>query len=109
MNYYPYRTITTQDDTLIEVKSKSKFPTNRNDWRWLLPEVVPKLQELHKKGYVIVIFTNQAGIEKKNTNEEHIMGKIDDLSAEVSCHYTLQLDSQPVWCSHRCIYSRWYK
>ena len=71
------------DSTLIVPKSGAKFPKGRKDWVWWNPSVVKKLAEKNKAGFKIVIFTNQAGIEKKNQKGEDIMGKILDLSAEV--------------------------
>eukprot|EP01116_Phalansterium_solitarium_P020679 TRINITY_DN6162_c0_g1_i1.p2 TRINITY_DN6162_c0_g1~~TRINITY_DN6162_c0_g1_i1.p2 ORF type:complete len:430 (+),score=197.27 TRINITY_DN6162_c0_g1_i1:76-1365(+) len=71
------------DDTLVTPKSGAKFPKGRADWRWLFPEVVPKLKELNTQGYKVVVFTNQAGIEKKNVKASDIEGKILDLAAEL--------------------------
>eukprot|EP01117_Protostelium_nocturnum_P017879 TRINITY_DN735_c0_g1_i1.p1 TRINITY_DN735_c0_g1~~TRINITY_DN735_c0_g1_i1.p1 ORF type:complete len:534 (-),score=229.98 TRINITY_DN735_c0_g1_i1:52-1653(-) len=74
------------DGTLVNPKNpKAKFPTGRNDWTWILADglVKSKLQEAHKDGYKIVIFTNQAGIEKGKTQRNHIEGKILDLSVEL--------------------------
>lgn len=72
------------DHTLIYPKSGAKFAKNRNDWAWLYPDVPKKLKELHdKEGYKVVIFTNQAGIEKKNTSAKDITNKILDLQQEL--------------------------
>jgi bifunctional polynucleotide phosphatase/kinase len=71
------------DDTLVTPKSKAKFASGRNDWRWLFDEVVPKLKEIHKDGWNIVIFTNQAGVEKGKTRIDDITGKILDLAEEL--------------------------
>jgi histidinol phosphatase-like enzyme len=49
----------------------------------LFDEVKPKLIELNKDGWNIVIFTNQAGVEKGKTRIDDITGKILDLSEEV--------------------------
>uniref|UniRef100_A0A7S0DTA9 Uncharacterized protein n=1 Tax=Amorphochlora amoebiformis TaxID=1561963 RepID=A0A7S0DTA9_9EUKA len=62
------------DGTLIEPKSGSKFARNRTDWRWLFDNVPTKLKGLYNAGYKIVIFTNQAGIEKSRTNASDIQG-----------------------------------
>lgn len=50
------------DGTLIETKSGHKFPTGADDWQWI-PQypVMKRLQDLHEKGYQIIIVTNQAG------------------------------------------------
>jgi DNA 3'-phosphatase len=72
------------DGTLIVPKSQSKYPSVRSDWKWLFPEVKTKLQQLHNEGWKIVIFSNQAGVEKGHENLNHITGKIIDLASEVS-------------------------
>eukprot|EP00760_Papus_ankaliazontas_P007166 PhM_4_TR13293/c0_g1_i1/m.92133/K08073/PNKP; bifunctional polynucleotide phosphatase/kinase len=52
------------DDTLVTPKSGNKFAKNADDWRWLCPEVPIKLRGLVAAGYVVVIFSNQAGVGK---------------------------------------------
>lgn len=47
------------DGTLITTKSGAKFPKDKNDWKWLTPDVPKKLKQLDN----IVIFTNQAGLK----------------------------------------------
>jgi histidinol phosphatase-like enzyme len=42
------------------------------------------LQQLHSEGWKIVIFSNQAGVEKGHENLNHVSGKIIDLATEVS-------------------------
>lgn len=61
------------DGTLINPKSGAKFPKNRSDWVWFHDSVVPKLRKLHSDGHRIVIFTNQAGVEKKQVDERDLM------------------------------------
>lgn len=72
------------DDTLVTPASGAVFAKSRTDWKWLCPEVVPKLLELHAAGYRIVIFTNQSGIGGKGWDEgkaNDIRGKIVDISS----------------------------
>ena len=72
-----------KDGTLIDTKSKAKFAKGRKDWQWYLDEIPEKLKELHKDGYKIVIFTNQAGVEKKHVKLSDLKGKIQDIISEV--------------------------
>ena len=45
-----------------------KFPIDSDDWCWLYPEVKKELLNLYQdKTFVIVIFTNQQGLEKGKT------------------------------------------
>jgi len=68
------------DSTIIKTKSGRKFPTNKDDWEFLFPEVEPKLKQLYTDGYKIVIFTNQGGISKGNQNAKDIQDKIVNIS-----------------------------
>jgi len=68
------------DDTLITPKSGQKFPKNREDWKFKFDEVEEKLKKLNEDGYKIVIFSNQAGIEKKKQKASDIKGKIWDIA-----------------------------
>ena len=53
------------DGTLITTKSKRRFPKDKDDWKLLNEMVALKLQNLHKGGYTIVVFTNQKNLEKR--------------------------------------------
>jgi len=66
-------------------KVEQNFQKNRKDWKWLLDGSVvqEKLKELKENGYKVVIFTNQAGIEKKNQKLEDLTGKILDVCKEL--------------------------
>jgi bifunctional polynucleotide phosphatase/kinase len=51
------------DDTLIMPKSGAVFAKSSLDWKWLIDGVPEKLAQAHRDGFVIVVFTNQAGIK----------------------------------------------
>ncbi|CAF1149614.1 unnamed protein product [Rotaria magnacalcarata] len=72
------------DSTLINVKSGAKFAKNHADWVWWHQTVPKKLAELHKEGYRLIIFTNQAGIEKQHTKLDDIKRKCEKLIEEIS-------------------------
>jgi len=72
------------DSTLIEPKSGAKWPKSRVDWKWWKSVVPTRLKEWYNKGYKIVIFTNQGGIEKKKQELKHITGKILDITEKLS-------------------------
>eukprot|EP01127_Copromyxa_protea_P014627 TRINITY_DN4114_c0_g1_i1.p1 TRINITY_DN4114_c0_g1~~TRINITY_DN4114_c0_g1_i1.p1 ORF type:complete len:728 (+),score=176.83 TRINITY_DN4114_c0_g1_i1:2-2185(+) len=67
------------DGTLILTKSGKVHPTGREDWMWWAPDVKAKLVKLIETGYKIVIFTNQAGLEKGTGNSKTLPGKILDI------------------------------
>ena len=64
------------DHTLIIPKSGKKFPIDRNDWRWWNKCIPRKLIKLYSQGYKIVIFTNQAGIEKGKLDKREFTRKV---------------------------------
>lgn len=80
------------DDTLITTKLGQVFSEGRGDWKWLHPTVPAKLKDLVQRGFRIVIFTNQGGINTKGTADDakakEIMGKIDDISVELDLPLT---------------------
>ena len=67
------------DGTLITTKSGRVFPVDNNDWKIIFPEVPKKLQSMSKKGYKIVIFTNQAGIESGKQTVTGVQTKINNI------------------------------
>jgi bifunctional polynucleotide phosphatase/kinase len=71
------------DGTLIVPKNQTKYPSGPTDWKWLFPGVKTKLQQLHADGWKVVIFSNQAGIEKGRERLDHVTGKIIDISQEL--------------------------
>jgi bifunctional polynucleotide phosphatase/kinase len=68
------------DDTIITRKSGAKFPKDAYDWLLLNDKVGPKIKELSDDGYKIVIFTNQAGIQKGHTKASDIKTKVQDIA-----------------------------
>jgi len=47
------------DWTLVKPKSGGTFPKNEEDWQWLRSSVPAKIEEYYKKGFCIIVFTNQ--------------------------------------------------
>lgn len=56
------------DDTLIKTKSGKEFPEDADDWEWFAPNVIDILSDYSKKGYNIVIISNQDGVCKGKVN-----------------------------------------
>lgn len=71
------------DDTIITRKSGAKFPKDANDWLFLNDKVSPKIKELSDAGYKIVIFTNQAGIQKGHTKAQDIKTKVQNIAKDL--------------------------
>ena len=49
-------------------------------WDECVPE---KLRQLHKDGYRVIFFTNQAGIEKLKVKPEELTNKIEAIIKEI--------------------------
>ena len=63
------------DKTLVTPKSASRFPKDKDDWKWLRDNVVNVVHDYYKKGFSIVIFTNQSKLWKKD-QIEHVLNSI---------------------------------
>ncbi|KAL1383230.1 polynucleotide kinase 3 phosphatase-domain-containing protein [Phyllosticta capitalensis] len=50
------------DGTLITPASGNKFGRDASDWKWWNSGVPTTLRELHEKGYLVAIVSNQSGI-----------------------------------------------
>jgi DNA 3'-phosphatase len=71
------------DMTLIKTKSKKKYSNDPNDWEWCYPNVIDKLVDCHKNDYIIVIVTNQAGIQNSNHNLKIFYEKIQNIHNDI--------------------------
>lgn len=67
------------DGTLIKTKSGNRFPKDYYDWELNGNNVIKKLKELHSKKFKIVIFTNQAGIGRKQVKLGDFKRKIESI------------------------------
>lgn len=65
------------DGTITMTKSGKVFPTDYDDWQIAFHQVPAKLKELHKSGFKIVFFTNQAGMTKGKTDPEQWKQKLE--------------------------------
>jgi hypothetical protein len=64
------------DSTLVVPKSGAKFARSGSDWQWLDKRVPEKLRELRMRGYHLLVFSNQGGVEKGQTTEADVRGAI---------------------------------
>lgn len=46
---------------------------------WLDPEVEKRLRELHSQGYIVIIFTNQRGVQTGQQKLEDLQFKVEAL------------------------------
>jgi bifunctional polynucleotide phosphatase/kinase len=81
------------DSTLIETKSGATFAKNKDDWK-LWNECVPdKLKEYIKKGYRVVIFTNQGGIGIGKTKAGDFQQKAEAIQAALNVPLTVVIST----------------
>jgi bifunctional polynucleotide phosphatase/kinase len=83
------------DDTLINTKSGKKLAKEMTDWKLMNDKVKPKLQDLVKKGYSIIIFTNQKGVGKSgkvDEFEDKIKAIKDELNINLTAYVSLKDD-----------------
>jgi bifunctional polynucleotide phosphatase/kinase len=69
------------DGTLVTSKSQNKFLKNKDDWQFKYNTVKPILQKLDSHGFQVVIFTNQAGIQRFGMYNWQKM--LDDIQKEL--------------------------
>ncbi|XP_024082479.1 bifunctional polynucleotide phosphatase/kinase isoform X2 [Cimex lectularius] len=70
------------DGTIIKTKSGYVFPKGCDDWMLWDIKIKPTLKQLHKDGYKIVIFTNQASL-RSESNVANFKQKIENILKEV--------------------------
>lgn len=57
------------DTTLIWTKSENRFAKNKNDWKLKYDTTKKLIEKYHKKGYKIVILSNQGGMPGKKNEQ----------------------------------------
>lgn len=82
------------DSTLVTTKRGKGFPQHSGDWKILFSDdgggggrtsvVKSKLQELHKEGYKLVVFTNQGGVAKGKISIRELTERIEGFIREVN-------------------------
>lgn len=66
------------DNTLISTQSGKTFPIHTKDWKFI-DETVEAIDFFIKKGYKIVIVTNQGGINLGFLTEKRFINKIEEI------------------------------
>lgn len=66
------------DGTLIETKSGRTFPTNYKDWK-LKPNIISYVKGYRDKGYLVILVTNQGGIERGLVDVNEFSQKLEDV------------------------------
>lgn len=73
------------DGNLITTKRGTGFARDAQDWKFFDSRVPQKIKEYTKKGYVIVIATNQLGIAKGKAKPSDIKTKITNFTSSWGC------------------------
>lgn len=72
------------DSTIITTRSRAKFPKNPIDWKFTVNEVTKVLEGLVNDGFVLVIFTNQAGVGNGRINEAFVKSRLDSVMLAIN-------------------------
>lgn len=67
------------DGTLITTKSGKTFPENKDDWQILFDTCIGRIHQYVAKGYVLIIATNQGGVEANFVTVEELDEKFQDI------------------------------
>lgn len=67
------------DSTLITTKTRAKFPKSASDWRLLNSRVASIFSSLATDDFVIVIFTNQAGVTNGRITESFVKTRVEGI------------------------------
>ena len=76
------------DDTLI-TSTSGKFSKSSTDWKLYNKCIPDRLNDYIKKGYTIVIFSNQKGIGSGKVDKKLWMEKIDNFAKLVNIPFTI--------------------
>lgn len=71
------------DSTLITTKTRAKFPKTPHDWKFVFQAVANKLNALSDEGYLLVLFTNQAGVGNGRITDLFVKTRIAAIMADV--------------------------
>ncbi|KAF9913981.1 hypothetical protein BX616_009201 [Lobosporangium transversale] len=69
------------DHTLIKVNGKHKWPKNADDWVWWTPCVPTQLKEVADAGYILVVITNQNGLDGNVQKQNEMRSKFEKICA----------------------------
>lgn len=73
------------DGTLIVTKSGKRFAQDANDWRFFHPtNVGAKLQQLARRGFTLVLLSNQNGVDKGKTTVGKVQHKMQAIVAKLN-------------------------
>jgi bifunctional polynucleotide phosphatase/kinase len=91
------------DSTLVDQISGAKFPRDANDWEPFFDAKImkEKFQQLDKNGYIIIIITNQGGVDKHKIT-------IDTMEQRIK-NFTTFIGDTPIYTFAAIKYDRFRK
>lgn len=66
------------DNTLITTRSGKKYPIHSEDWKFI-PEMLDAIQYYNRQNYMIIIVSNQLGIEQGYVIEPALVSKLEKI------------------------------
>lgn len=91
------------DGTIIKTKSGETFAKDINDWEFI-SGVLPAIKRYVEKGYIIVIVSNQGGIELGYHTASYIEDKIQNIRREIEDY--IRIDVNISYCPYMDGYYR---
>lgn len=79
------------DHTLIKPIGDRTHPKDKNDFELVFPNIIEKMKDLHKQGFIILVFSNQDDLINKPEKKEIVLYRIQTLYDQV-----FQANSIPV-------------
>jgi bifunctional polynucleotide phosphatase/kinase len=89
------------DQTLITTKSCKRFPVDKNDWKFMYISVRDTLARFHKKGYCIIIVSNQSRVTSDWTEKIDTLQHEIKVPVKVFCATSYNKYRKPLPCFYR--------
>lgn len=91
------------DGTIIKTKSGEKFPTKIEDWEFI-SNVLPAIKRYSEKGYLIIIVSNQGGVELGFVTNDFISTRFNIIRKEIEDY--IRADVNMAYCPSMDHYDR---
>lgn len=77
------------DNTIIKTKSGKKFPKDYEDWIFMYPNIIEKINDLYNNGFNIVIITNQKNLKNIDEWKQKIINIFTILNINIDIYVSL--------------------
>lgn len=91
------------DGTIIKTKSGETFPKSVEDWEFI-SGVLPSIKRYSEKGYIIIVVSNQGGIQLGYITNEFISNRFNMIRVEIEDY--IRTDVNMAYCPSMDHYDR---